>query len=190
MRCAAAILGFILAALLPASVAHHEAKQRVERQSRGWPVADFTLVDQHGVALGRDALLDRWTFVVFGDTACLERCAPALAALATLSKRIGATQVIRDTRVLFVSRDTGRDTPARLKDFMARYDSRWIAASGSAENVARLADELGVEGKPAGGAVVLVGPDALVRAEYLPPYDALLITADYLKTRKCRGCGP
>jgi hypothetical protein len=36
---------------------------------------------------------------------------------------------------------------------------------------------------------VLVGPDGAVRAEYLPPYDALLITADYLKTRKCRGCG-
>ena len=176
-------------ALALASGAHHEAKPRVERGPKGWPVADFALVDQQGAALARDALLDRWTFVVFGDTACLERCTPALAALATLSKRIGATQVIRDTRVLFVSRDE-RDTPARLRDFVARYDDRWVAATGSVQAVTQLADELGILGKAAGAAVVLVGPDGSMQAEYLPPYDALLITADYLKMRKCRGCGP
>jgi protein SCO1/2 len=186
----ARLAGALGVALALASAAHHEAKPRVERGSKGWPVADFVLVDQQGAALARDALLDRWTFVVFGDTACLERCTPALAALATLSKRIGATQVMRDTRVLFVSRDAERDTPARLTDFISRYDHRWVAATGSVEAVTRLADELGLLGKPAGAAVVLVGPDGALQAEYLPPYDALLITADYLKVRKCRGCGP
>ena len=146
-------------------------------------------MDHRGGALGRERLLGSWTFVVFGNTSCSERCTAALAAMTTLSKRIGQTEVIRDTQVLFVSLDPQRDTPAQLAAFLAPYDARWVGATGSEEAVTHLASELGAAGRPVGSTVVLVGPEGDIRAEYLAPYDALLITADYLKTRKCRGCG-
>jgi hypothetical protein len=31
--------------------------------------------------------------------------------------------------------------------------------------------------------LVLIGPDRVVRMEVLPPFDPLLLTAEYLKTR-------
>jgi hypothetical protein len=44
-------------------------------------------------------------------------------------------------------------------------------------------DELDVAGR---GALLLVGPDAVLRSELLPPYDPLLLTAEYLRTRSRR----
>ena len=51
-----------------------------DRISDGWPVPDFTLIDQHGDALTRHRLLGQWTFVLFGDTQCAAPCTNGLKA--------------------------------------------------------------------------------------------------------------
>jgi protein SCO1/2 len=101
---------------------------------------------------------------------------------------------MQTTQVLFISLDPERDTPTRLQKHLAPFDERFIGATGSKQILRRLADDLSVaNGAQAGpvssgngrynGSLLLIGPDVVVRVEFLPPFDMLLLTAEYLKTR-------
>ncbi len=82
-----------------------------------------------------------------------------------------------------------RDHAARHETYLAPFDSELVAATGSAQMLATVADEFGVRTRDRAGysgALVLVGPEAHVRAVYLPPYDVRLLTADYLLERARR----
>jgi protein SCO1/2 len=185
-----AIVAASVAAAFKTASADHETALRVDRTLKGWPVDTFALVDQHGEALARERLLDCWTFVVFGDIRCTQSCTAALSALAALSRRIEGTRALQNTRFVFISLDAARATPAQLKASVAGYDERWLAATGSQQTLARLAEELGEVERGPGGSLVLIAPDASVFAEYLPPFDVPRLTADYMKARTCRGCAP
>jgi protein SCO1/2 len=183
--------------ILPA-LAHHGESQRVNLASQGWPVDSFTLVDQYGKTFTQERLQGQWTFVLFGDTHCAQPCTAALSALVAMHQRIAPTAAVKTTQVLFVSLDPERDTPEILRRYLVSFDERFIGVSGSWQTLTRLTGDLGVSLpnplKPAArvdntsyaGSLVLVGPDGVVRAELLPPFDALLLTAEYLKTRARR----
>jgi len=181
-------LSFALcAAMLVTSLAlaGHNPVQRVNRSAAGWPVGDFALTDDRGQPFTQDRLRGRWTFVVLGDTQCAEPCAAPLAALAGMRRRIAGTEALKTTQVVFVSLDPRRDTPRRLREYVAPFDSSFVGATGPNATLASLADDLGLHGEARAlqGALVLLGPDGVVRAQYLPPFDVPLLTADYLKTR-------
>jgi protein SCO1/2 len=162
--------------------ADHDGVQRVDRSLQNWPIEAFTLVDQHGRKFTHERLAGRWTFVLVGDTRCLDPCSAALSALSGLVKRIHRSDAVLQTQVMFVSLEPA-DTPARLKEYLAPYDKLWIGATGSPQTLARLADDLGAAARGRGGSLALVGPQGLLYAEYLPPFDVLRLTADYLKAR-------
>lgn len=76
--------------------------------------------------------------------------------------------------------------------------ARFIGATGSSSTLQRLADGLGAflpdlthvrlpdaAGGNHGTSLVLVGPDGAIRAEFLPPFNAELLTAANLKERGC-----
>lgn len=182
-----AVLACTLAGVgLPCSA--HELDQphlTFDHSSDGWPVPDFSLVDQNGDALTRQRLLGQWSFFVFGDTACASPCYTALGTLTALRHRIAGTKVLHSTQIVFVSLDPVRDDAQRLKAYMAPYDDTIVVGTGAPQVLKTVADELGATqriGKAKGhdGSLVLVGPDGNVRAVYLPPYDVLRLTADYL----------
>ena len=177
-----AVVLFAATALLPA-FANHGGAQSVNRESAGWPVRSFALVDHEEQPFTELRLAGRWTFVLFGDTGCGARCDAPLAALAAKNRRIARTDAIRTTQVLFVSLDPERDTPELLRRHVALFDARFVAATGPRGSLRRLMDELDVSGR---GALVLIGPDAVLRSELLPPYDPLLLTAEYLRARSRR----
>jgi protein SCO1 len=179
--------------------ADHGRSQRVNREFEAWPVGDFKLVDQHGKAFTAEQVQGRWTFILLGDTRCAELCKAPLSALAGMYQRIGATKSIGNTQVLFLSFDPEGDTPALLQKYLAPFDNRFIGATGPWPTLKRMADDLGVSARlPASpglvsasnksyhGALLLMGPDGTVRGEFLPPFDVLLLTAEYLKTRARR----
>ena len=173
---------FAAATLAPA-FAHHGRTQGINREAAGWPVASFALVDHEGQPFTELRLKGRWTFVLFGDTRCGARCDAPLAALAAMNQRIASTDAIRTTQVLFVSLDPERDTPELLRRHVASFDARFVGLTGPQASLQRLMDELDVSGH---GALVLIGPDAVLRSELLPPYDPLLLTAEYLRARSRR----
>jgi protein SCO1 len=170
---------------LPA-LAHHAAQQAASRDLDGWPVGPFTLTDHDGRDFTDERLRGRWTFVLFGDTSsCAQPCGAALDALAGLCRRIAGTEAMKTTQILFVSLEPQHDTPARLREYLAAFDSRFIGATAAPAIVQRLADDLGGGAAPRDrGSLLLLGPDATVRAEYRPPLDMLLLTSAYLRTRR------
>jgi protein SCO1/2 len=171
------------AASLPPALAYHGATQGVNRESAGWPLAEFALLDHDGQPFTERRLKGRWTFMLFGDTRCGAACDAPLAALAAMNRRIASADAIRTTQVLFVSLDSVHDTPERLRRHVASFDSRFVGVTGPQASLQRLMHELDVSGR---GALVLIGPDAVLRSELLPPYDPLLLASEYLRARSRR----
>jgi protein SCO1/2 len=176
--------GALLAAAASSpAFAYHGSTQGVNRESAGWPVASLALVDHEGRPFTELRLKGRWTFLLLGDIQCGARCEVPLAALAAMNRRIAGADAIRTTQVLFVSLDPERDTPELLRRHVASFDTRFVGATGPRASLARLMDELDISGR---GSLVLIGPDAVLRTELLPPYDPLLLTAEYLRIRSRR----
>jgi len=180
---------FAVGPILPA-LAHDGESQRVNLASQGWPVDSFTLVDQYGDAFTQERLQGQWTFVLFGDTHCGQPCTEALSSLVAMDQRIARAKAIKTTQVLFVSLDPQRDTPEVLRRYLTAFDDHFIGVSGSLQTLKGLTEELGASVPVSGvdktryaGSLVLIGPDRVVRVELLPPFDPLLLTAEYLKTR-------
>jgi protein SCO1/2 len=177
--------------------AHHAREQPTNRRLKGWQVSPFSLTDFHGQPFTDRELLGRWSFMLLGDTRCGEPCNGALAALAGLCRRIERTDALKVLQVVFVSTDASHDTPERLREHLAPYGPRFVGTSGEPGMLHHLADDLGLAGdEPPGGwpdaqhryrgSLVLVGPDAVVRAEYLPPFDVLLLTSDFMRVKSRR----
>ena len=195
-RFLAAIFCVLCLGAITQVLADHGEKQHVSRVAAGWPIDAFTLVDQRGEPFTQQQLQGRWTFVLLGDVHCGEPCISALSALAGMYRRIARTEAMKTTQVLFISLDPERDTATQLQKYLAPFDERFIGAIGSRQTLRRLTDDLGVAARvPAqpgsigagsnnySGSLLLIGPDGSVRAEFLPPFEVLLLTAEYLKTR-------
>ena len=187
-RVACVLVAAVIGAVQPAC-ADEVPPQRIDDALVGWPLAQFARRDQHGKPFTNERLVGKWTFVLLGDTQCGTPCSASLAALAGLTRRIAGTAKI--PQVLFVSLAPERDTAAVLAAHLAAFDSRFVGASGAPEMLAALRDDLvpAPLAESAGraavhtGALFLVGPDGVLRGEFLPPFDVPRLTASYLKMR-------
>jgi protein SCO1/2 len=162
------------------------------------PLPAFTLVDQRNAALGPERLRGAWTFVFFGFVNCPDICPTTLATLASARRTLADLPAGQQPRVVLVSVDPGRDTPALLGQYVAHFDPTFTGATGSPEAIEALTRALGVAvfiGPPdADGnyavdhsaAVFLVDPDARVAALFNTPHEAEAIARDY---RRIVGAG-
>lgn len=187
---------FVFAVCCCGSVTAHDSPPtlNVNLSPDAWPIEPFTLLDHDGGRFTEGRLHGHWTFVVFGDTQCAERCDAAMTALANARARMGKAQAGDDTQVLFISVAPERDTPERLREFVTRFDRTFIGASGPRATLAQLSIVMNShvslersthDDEPA--SIMLVGPDGFPRAQFFPPYDAAGLTSEYLRLRLCRG---
>jgi len=173
--------------------------QQVNTASAGWPLGAFALTDHRGAPFTQENLRGRWTLLLLEDDRCGAPCDSALSALAGLFQRIHATQAIRTTQVVLILPDPHGNPSERLGQYLARFDPRFIAALGSRPTLQRLADDLGVAppgfaneasskrvSRNGAGSIWVIGPDGILRTELLPPFDVLLLTAEFMKTRARR----
>jgi len=70
------------------------------------------------------------TFLFFGYTNCPDICPLHLANLAWAIRSLPAEER-RNVRVVFVTTDPARDTPERLRSWVAQFDSSFMAVTGS-----------------------------------------------------------
>ncbi len=99
----------------------------------------FQLVDQDGRTVDQRLLNGKWTAVFFGYTFCPDACPTTLQALAAVQDQLGAKA--KDFQIVFVSVDPGRDTPAKLKDYLQThgFPKGVVGLTGTADQVARAA---------------------------------------------------
>jgi protein SCO1 len=149
------------------------------------PIGALTLTAHTGQAFTARELAGHPTLVFFGFTHCPDVCPTTLARLAEIKR----TAALADLRVLFISVDPGRDTPAVLAPYVHAFDPDFIGATGDAREIARLAQKFGVAvariDLPGGdymmdhsAAVFLLDRQAQIVAVFTPPFDAAAFAAD------------
>ena len=81
------------------------------------PIADFTLTDQSGQPRKFSSLRGEPVLVFFGFTHCANICPTTLGRLKMLHEARGGS--LKSARIVLVGVDGDRDTPAKLKSYLA-----------------------------------------------------------------------
>ena len=117
---------------------------------------DATLTASTGADFNLRTGSDRPVLVVyFGYTNCPDICLGVLTDLASALNRV-PDDVREKIQVLLVSVDPARDTPAALRDYLARIDPDFLGLTGEQATIEAVAAALGVaiegvERRPDGG---------------------------------------
>lgn len=107
------------------------------------PLPDFNLAQADGTRLIPGELKGHWTLVFLGFTFCPDVCPTTLAELAGAQKQWEALPDTLRPRVLFVSVDPERDTPARLGEYAHAFHKDTFAATGDTPSLEKFATSLG-----------------------------------------------
>ena len=99
----------------------------------------FALTDMHGQPRTLADFAGKVVMLYFGFVQCPDVCPTALARASQVMQQLGPEQAAR-VQVIFVTVDPERDTPELLRDFMAAFDTRFLALHGNAEQTKATAD--------------------------------------------------
>lgn len=93
----------------------------------------WALTDHNGKAVTDQTYTGKFRLMFFGFTYCPDVCPTELKRLTLVLEGLGkdAEQITP----LFVTVDPDRDTPAVLKDYLGRYDPRFIGLTGSVKQI-------------------------------------------------------
>ncbi len=166
-------LGVLLTACAPGLVTGELQGVAVENPTER---PSFTLTDTSGEPYDFAAETEgKLTLLYFGYLNCPDICPVHLAQIAEVFQRIPS--VARDTEVVFVSVDPGRDSPHAIREFLDNFDHRFVGLTGTEEELVTAQNAAGVP--PAvivedgddytidhAGWVIAYGPDGLNHALY------------------------
>jgi protein SCO1 len=108
------------------------------------PKPGFVLSDTKGQPFDfRADTRGKATLLYFGYTNCPDVCPTHLTNIAAALRRLSAADQER-VRVVFVTTDPARDTPARLRSWLDNCDRRFIGLTGSADSVNAIQEGLGL----------------------------------------------
>jgi protein SCO1/2 len=164
------------------------------------PLPEFVLATQAGARFERAELRGRWTLLTFGFSNCPDACPTTLTELALANRELATLPPGRAPRIVFVSVDPARDTPARLANYLPQFDRRFIGLTGAAATLEELERAFGaaaIIGRPVDGsysvehtsAVYLIDPDARLAAVFPAPQVARTLAADYVAIVAARDGG-
>ena len=101
------------------------------------PDLAFTLTDDTGKVVNARAFRGKLVLLYFGYTHCPDVCPLTLTHLHVLMQRLGS--LADRTRVLFVSVDPARDTPALLHAYVNAFDPHITGLTGTPAQIEALA---------------------------------------------------
>jgi protein SCO1/2 len=100
------------------------------------PDLELQLTDDSGKAVSAADYRGKVVLLYFGYTHCPDVCPLTMAHLHVVMQRLGA--LADGARILFVSVDPARDTPAVLHDYVNAFDPRATGLTGSARAIESL----------------------------------------------------
>lgn len=121
-----------------------------ERLDADEPAPPFSLTDQHGRRVALADLRGKVAIVTFLFTQCTDVCPVLPQVLARVDQYLSDADRARVAYV-GISIDAHRDTPARLREFIAEHGldaARWTLLTGSAAELAQAADDDGIVVRP------------------------------------------
>ncbi len=93
----------------------------------------FTLTDQDNHQVNDGQFRGKYMLVFFGFTNCPDICPVGLAVLTDVMEQLGDDA--KKVQPIFISIDPERDTPERLKEFLANFDPSIIGLTGTPEQI-------------------------------------------------------
>jgi len=99
----------------------------------------FTLVNQDGKTVTDADYKGKYLLVYFGYTYCPDMCPTGLQSIAHALDQLGADA--KKVQTLFITIDPERDTPAKLKSYVASFHPDIAGLTGSAAQIANVAHE-------------------------------------------------
>ncbi len=145
------------------------------------PKPPITLLDQSSREYDFVRETDRrLTFLFFGFTHCADVCPAQLARLGSVLRLLDEEKGSR-VRVVFVSVDPDRDTPERVRAWLAGFHPEFVGLTGPLESVHAAMTALGLRASSRGlpaqderdyqlrhpSGVLVFTPDGLLRMEYI-----------------------
>jgi protein SCO1/2 len=145
----------------------------------------FTLTDHFGTAVTERSWPDRYLLIFFGFTHCKMVCPRALGKLGEVIASLGESA--ERLRPLYVTVDPDRDTPDRMRSFLASYP-HFLGLTGPADAIEQIkvayrvfaqrqATEDGGYDVPHSAITYLVAPDGALAAHFVDALDAPTIAA-------------
>ena len=159
------------------------------RLDRPRPLPEVQLLDQNGDRFGRSGFEGRWHLLFFGFTHCPDICPNTLGLLKQVRRALDEPRL----RIVFISLDPKRDTPARLREYAGYFDPEFLALTGEEAQLQKLSKALympyAVTQPDAAGNysvdhsanLVLLNPAAQVVAYFSAPHEAAAVTVDLWK---------
>ena len=157
----------------------------------------FNLRQSDGTPLVPGELAGHWTLAFLGFTFCPDVCPMTLAQLAQAQKQWEALPEATRPRVLFVSVDPERDSPAKAGEYAHAFHPDTLAATADVPALEKFATSLGfvfmkVPGKNIGqnpddysvdhsANIALLDPQGRLAGLIRPPFEPQAIAADLLR---------
>ena len=152
----------------------------------------FALQQSDGTELTPDELKGHWTVVFLGFTHCPDICPTTLGQLAGAQKQWAALPASSRPRVLLVSADPERDSPAHLGRYAHAFHADTLAATAPVPQLQEFTRSLSlVFAKVPGGsgaaddytidhsaALILLDPQARMAGVIQPPYEVRALAED------------
>jgi len=177
---------FLLTAVVAGAIWHLgdlRAQKGVQTIPTGEQVAiggPFSLTDQDGMVRTDKDFKGKYMLVFFGYTYCPDVCPTTLAVMADGLQRIGS--LADKVRPIFITVDPKRDTPEKIKAYLASFGARFIGLTGSEHAIAEVAKEYRVyyrEHPPENGGEYTVDHSGVV---YLMDPNGMFVTNYSLDT--------
>ncbi len=165
------------------------------QQSRA--IKPFELIDHNGQHFTKEQFNDKWSLVFFGYTSCPDVCPTTLQNLGFIYDDLKA--IAKNSQVLLVSVDPQRDSQEKLAQYIAYFNSEFIALSAGHEVLYPFARNMGLMYVISGeeddylvdhsASLVLVNPAGKIAAIFkpeqavgkVPSIDSDKLLSDYQK---------
>ena len=122
-------------------------------------VPDTPLTDTDGAPYSLAADTEQpLTLVFFGYTNCPDICQVVMSTIVSAVSRLSPEEK-REVQVAFITTDPARDTPAKLRTYLDRFDPEYVGLTGPIKRIDQLAKPMDVfikkgEKLPSGGYAV------------------------------------
>ena len=97
----------------------------------------FTLTDQTGKQVTEADFRGKYMLIFFGYTYCPDICPITLSNMGRALQRMG--DAAKNVRVLFVTVDPRRDTPAEVEKYVKAFGPQFVGLVGNDDQIARIA---------------------------------------------------
>lgn len=129
-RLVALLLSLVCLLLLAGCRREADLPFKLTRISGHMPDLQFQLTDDNGKAVTATDYRGKVLLLYFGYTHCPDVCPLTLARLHVVMQQLG--KQADDVRILFVSVDPARDTPAVMHAYVGAFDKHAVGLTGSA----------------------------------------------------------